>query len=58
MVKSVQVVESRGNIFGIVYLTQVCVKYIILNIFFEIVSHLPFEFAILNLDRENHREAR
>jgi hypothetical protein len=25
------------------------------NIFFEIVSHLPFENAILNLDRENHR---
>ena len=28
------------------------------NIFLEIVSHLPFEFAILNLDRENHQEAR
>jgi hypothetical protein len=25
------------------------------NIFLEIVSHLPFEFAILNLDRGNHR---
>ena len=28
------------------------------NINLEIVSHLPFEFAILNLDRENHHEAR
>lgn len=28
------------------------------NINLEIVSHLPFEFAILNLDRENHYEAR
>jgi hypothetical protein len=28
------------------------------NINFEIVSHLPFEFAILNLDRGNHHEAR
>jgi hypothetical protein len=26
------------------------------NIFSKIVSHLPFEFAILNLDRENHYE--
>jgi hypothetical protein len=26
------------------------------NIFFEIVSHLPLGFAILNLDRENHHE--